>query len=333
MSDRPHTWRQRWEQRVYRWTDKRTPCAAQIVLTHKNIYTFPNRSGALFLLVVLVIWLLGTNYQNNLILATSYFLISLFVASIVHAYANMASLSIRFINAQPAFAGEPASFKLELCSRHKGGCEHLELRWPGGDTLVINLECNVPQQVELWATSERRGYFWPGRLLVQSRFPFGIIRCWSWINLDAHALIYPQPLACPEPVAFAHGGEAEGESNVAGGDDFHSLREYQPGDPIKHIAWKQYAKEKGLFTKEYQQALAAEKWLNWDSLTQSQEERLSGLCHWALAYEQQQLIYGLHLPEQKLPPARGHSHLQAVLSALACYQLPPADINKEPDNV
>ena len=323
MNSPSANWRQRWEQHAYRWMDRRTPRARQISLTHKNLYTFPNRSGLLYLLMVLVIWLLGTNYQNNLILGLSYFLVSLFVASIVHAYANMAGLRVRFVAAQPAFAGESAGFILELCSQHSAGCEHLELRWPGGETQVVSLDYQVPVQLTLWAQSTQRGYFCPGRLLVQSRFPLGIIRCWSWLNLEAEALIYPQPQATPEPHAYSHAGTAEGDSMETGGDDFHSLREYQPGDPIKHLAWKQFAKGKGLFTKEYQQALAAEKWLQWDSLQLPLEQRLSGLCHWALHYEQQQLVYGLRLPELELAPARGSRHLHAVLCALARHQLPP----------
>jgi uncharacterized protein (DUF58 family) len=322
MNRQHMTWRQRWELHFYNWIDKRSPRAGSVKLTHKNLYTFPNRSGLLFLLLILVIWLLGTNYQNNLILAISYLLVSLFVASILHGYSNMAGLEVRFITAHPAFAGEPAAFVLELSSRHKAGCEHLELRWPGGDTQVLSLDYDTPQQLTLWAKSNKRGHFQPGRLLVQSYFPLGIIRCWSWLNLDASALIYPQPLVSAEPHAYSQAGTAEGESMEVGGDDFHSLREYQPGDPIKHIAWKQYAKDKGLFTKEYQQALAAEKWLNWDSLNLPQEQRLSGLCYWALCYEQQQLVYGLQLPGLELAPARGSAHRQRVLSALAEFNCP-----------
>lgn len=322
MSSLLASWRALWEQRFYRWVDKRTPRALQVQLNRKNLYTFPNLTGLLYLLITLIIWLLGTNYQNNLILGLSYLLVSIFVVSILHAFANLAGISIRFVAARPAFAGDDAAFVLELTCTHKAGCDNLELRWPNGETQTITLNHNEPQQVTVRAPSRQRGHLRPGRLLVQSRFPLGIIRCWTWLNLDATALIYPAPILTDEPHAQASDGREEGGTSQRGGDDFSGLRDYQAGDPIKHIAWKQFAQDKGLFTKEYEAYFSAEKWLDWDSLTQPQELRLSGLCYWALEYERRQIPYGLRLPGLSLATALGEHHQQSVLAALAEFNLP-----------
>lgn len=316
------SWRASWEERFYRWIDQRSPRALQVQLNRKNLYTFPNLTGLLYLAITLVIWLLGTNYQNNLILGLGYLLCSIFVVSILHAFANLAGISVRFVGARPAFAGDPAAFVLELNCTNTAGCDNVELRWPNGETQVITLNHNEPQQVIVRAQSRERGYLRPGRLLVQSRFPLGIIRCWTWLNLETTALIYPAPIITDEPHAQASGGREEGGASQRGGDDFSGLRDYQAGDPIKHIAWKQYAQDKGLFTKEYEAFLSAEKWLDWDSLTQTQEWRLSGLCYWALDYERRQIPYGLRLPGLSLAPALGEHHLRAVLTALAQFNLP-----------
>lgn len=319
-------WRQTWEQRFYRWIDKRTPRTQQALLNRKNLYTFPNLTGGLYLLVMLVIWMLGTNYQNNLILALAYLMASIFVVSILHAFANLAGISIRAVAAKPTFAGDAATFVLELNCTHKSGCDNLELRWQNGDkssqTQTISLNPNEPQQVSVRAQSTVRGYLRPGRLLVQSRFPLGIIRCWTWVNLDMAAVVYPAPIATEEPHAQASDGKGEGGNSQRGGDDFSGLRDYQPGDPIKHIAWKQYAQDKGLFTKDYEAQLSADKWLDWNSLHHPQEMRLSGLCYWALEYERRQIPYGLQLPGLMLVPARGEHHMQQVLKALAEFNLP-----------
>jgi uncharacterized protein (DUF58 family) len=322
MNNPLSAWRIAWETRFYRWVDKRTPRSRSIALNRKNIYTFPNLTGFMFLLVTLIIWMLGTNYQNNLILALAYLMVSIFVVSILHAFANLAGISVKFIGAKPAFAGELAGFELELITTHKQGSDHLELRWPGGDTRIITLNANEPMRVTLYADSKQRGHLWPGRLLVQSTFPLGIIRCWSWLNLDAHALIYPAPIACEEPKHQSVSGAEEGGSLQQGGDDFSGLRSYQAGDSIKHIAWKQYAQEKGLFTKEYEAYLSAEKWLAWQSLSLPQERRLAGLCFWALEYERCQIPFGLEIPGVQLAPALGDHHLGCVLKALAEFNSP-----------
>ncbi|HSC68077.1 MAG TPA: DUF58 domain-containing protein [Cellvibrio sp.] len=322
MTSHLSSWRSWWERRFYRWIDQRSPRAVQIQLNRKNLYTFPNAAGFLYLAVAAVVWALGTNYQNNLILGTSYLLISIFVVSILHAFANLSGISVRFVAARPAFVGDTVAFVLELNCQHTAGCDNLELRWPGGETQTVTLNHNEPQQVSVRAPSSERGYLRPGRLLVQSRFPLGIIRCWTWLNLDAVALVYPAPIATDEPHAQASDGREDGGTSQRGGDDFSGLREYQAGDPIKHIAWKQFAQEKGLFTKDYEAFLSAEKWLDWDSLKQPQEARLSGFCYWALEYERRQLPYGLRLPGTLLSPAHGEQHQQAVLTALAKFNRP-----------
>lgn len=314
--------RQAWQRRFFYWVDKRAPLAVCHKLTHKNLYTFPNLQGFLFLGLIAVVWVMGTNYQNNLILALCYLLVSLFVVSILHAYANLAGISIRFISAQPAFAGEKVGFVLELSLDHHRGSEAIQLRWEAGQIESTHLKADEPQRITLWLPSHTRGYRRPGRLLVQSSFPLGIIRCWTWVRLDAKALVYPCPLAVEEPHASLGEGKEEGIGQSRRGDEFSGLRNYVPGDSIKHIAWKQYAQDKGLYTKEYQQLLSAEKWLDWDSLHLPQEERLQGLCYWALSYEQQQVPYGLNLPGLQLPPDQGPNHLAAVLSALALFNLP-----------
>lgn len=311
-----------WQRRFFRWIDQRMPSARHIHLNRNNLYIFPNLTGLFYVILILVIWLLGTNYQNNLILALAYLLMSLFVVAIHHTFANLSGLSVRFINAGHAFAGEPASFVLELETRHRRGAEHLVLSWQNHpDRHSVCVTHGEPLRVSLPAPSRMRGYLRPGRLLVQSRFPLGIIRCWSWLNLDAVALIYPQPVAIDEPQALAASGHEDGGRPTRGGDDFSGLREYHSGDAIKHIAWKQYAQDKGLFTKEYEAQRSAEKWLDWYSLNQLQELRLSGLCYWALHYERHQIPYGLRLPELTLEPALGEAHLQRVLKALAQFNL------------
>ena len=60
-----------------RYLDKRQPAVPSITLVQKLIFILPTRYGWWFLLLIALLYLLGTNYQNNLILLQSYFLIGL----------------------------------------------------------------------------------------------------------------------------------------------------------------------------------------------------------------------------------------------------------------
>lgn len=308
-----------YQQRIDRWLDSRSPLAVQHKLTQKNLYTFPNLTGLALTVAIVILWILGTNYQNNLILGLAYLLISLFVVAIWQAFSNLVGTEIKALGVQPGFAGEDIIFLLEFRNRHS--CENIQLSWPKGKKIVVDLDADVPLQIKVPCPSYHRGYLFPGRLLIESRYPLGAIRCWTHINLDMETLVYPKPIAGEEPTPGTGDEESDRSNQQRGGDDPGTLRNYQPGDSLKHIAWKLFARERGLHTKQNEQTLSSEKWLDWSSIPLPQEQRLSVLAYWALQYHSLGIAYGLMLPELKVSPETGAQHLQAVLSALAIFGL------------
>ena len=67
------------QQYIRKWLDKRIPAANEFQLSHRSIFIFPAKFGALFLALCALLFLLGTNYQNNLMLLLCYFLVALFL--------------------------------------------------------------------------------------------------------------------------------------------------------------------------------------------------------------------------------------------------------------
>lgn len=310
-----------YRKRLDKWLDKRAPLSTHHKLAQHNLYTFPNLTGLGLAVTILIIWLMGTNYQNNLVLAIAYLLISFFVVAIWQAYANLSGLEINAVTSRPGFMGDNIHFTIQLTTPNPHGCEHLELSWPGGNKIITDLDCNSPIEIDVPCPGLQRGYLFPGRLLIESRYPLGVIRCWTHINLDMSGLVFPKPIAGAEPESVVGEDESEKSNQKKGGDDPGTLRTYQPGDSLKHIAWKLYARERGLHTKQNEQTLSNEKWLDWFGLSLPQEHRLSVLCYWALEYEKAGIQYGLLLPEKKIAPDSGYQHLQNVLSELAVFGL------------
>ncbi len=312
----------RWQQLFFRWLDKRVARAQSITLTRRNLFIFPTATGFAFLLLSFVLWLLGSSYQNNLVLALSYLLISLLVVAIFHTYANLAGLQVKVLGAKPAFAGESVHFILQVQGKRGKSYDNLMIRWWNGEAASFDFTGEQPGQIQVAVHAARRGYLQPGKLLIASRFPLGLIRCWSWLNLDARALIFPKPLKTDfSKQALADNDSAHGEQ-LAKGDEFAGLKEYRAGDPVKHIAWKHYAREQGLYCKEYSSARSSDSWLEWLHFPHlSPEDRLSALCYWALQFERSGIAYGLRLPGKQLPPALSHEHRLTVLSALACFDI------------
>ncbi len=308
-----------WQQRFFRWLDHKIPKSDSYRLGLKNLYIFPTRTGFVFLLFIIVLWMLGSNYQNNLILIICYLMISVFIICIYHTHANLSGMCVKAVSAKPVFAGEYATFPVILSSSLKGGNHGLTARWQKGESVAIELVNGSIEQVLVTAKTIERGRYQPGRLLIETVFPLGIMRCWCWLNFEIDALVYPTPKAISEPQVTSGQQEgAEAKQITLSGDDFFGLRSYQAGDSLKQVAWKHFAKEKGLYSKNYQQALASEKILSWESLRYLPvEERISALCYLCLYYSQQEIPFGLELPGHKLPVSSSKSHTEKVLSLLA----------------
>ena len=69
-----------------------------------------------------------------------------------------------------------------------------------------------------------------------------------------------------------------------GQDDFVGLRRYAPGDSLRQVAWKAFARGQPVMTKQFSGLEAGELWLTWLDLPADMrlEARLSRLTRWVL---------------------------------------------------
>lgn len=312
-----------WRRRFFRWLDRRNPRKNNHLLKLNNLYILPTKRGFLFLSLVMIIWLLGTNYQNNLILSLTFLLISIFIVSILHTYANLAGLEIQLTGAANAHAGEDVDFFFNIKNKTKHNSDSISFHWQDSDldssSFAINK--NVVKTVHVSLSAPKRGVLTPQRLLIETEYPLGLLRCWTWLNFDAHAFVYPKPIEFPLLSDAVEDQDADGEHPIKGGDDFSSLHVYRPGDSLKHIAWKLFARDRGLYTKEFSQNISREKWLNFSKVNApDSESKLSGLCYWAIQLHMQDENYGLLLPGERIAPDKGENHKAKVLEVLARFE-------------
>lgn len=304
------------------WLNRRLPPQKSTLLSRKNVFIFPSKAGFLFLSLTALLWLIATNYENNLIFGLSFLLASLFVVSILHTHSNLSGLTVTAIGSKPVFAGEDAEFDLMLTGGDQAHYENVLLSWPGEAPQIVNLTDQKQHTIKLYIKTDQRGLFSPPRLLIETCYPLGLLRAWSWLKLDMTCLVYPRPIQ-PGPVPAAVGASEEGElSETAGSEDFYGLKPYHTGDALKHVAWKQFAKGRGMYTKEYLASSDRQLWLDWDYLAgMNRESRLSRLCFWVLAASRTQQPYGLRLPNLEIPPNKGPAHRDHLLKTLALFEI------------
>lgn len=310
-----------YQRRFWNWIHKRIPASNPQTLDRKILFVFPSASGFGFLVVNTLLWLVGTNYENNIIIGLAFLLASMFVVSIIHTFSNLSGLTIRAINSVPVYAGDDAEIELLVTTDTQQPHENVQLHWSGGNTSVANLIDAQEVTLKLFVPTKTRGLMNPGRLLVESYYPLGIIRCWTWLDLDVRVLVYPKAVYGGKmPLSLSLNEQGQWQASH-GAEDFSGLKRYQAGESLRHVAWKHYARGQGLHTKEYTAYEDQRLWLDWDFFAGlDKEARLSRLCYWIVEAAKTQNEYGLRLPGVEIEPGKGLEHKHKLLKALALYE-------------
>ncbi len=161
------------------------------------------------------------------------------------------------------------------------------------------------------------------KITLQTRFPLGLWRAWSYWTPALSALVYPSPAAPGVPLPHAHGdGRDHHAQRVRGSEDFAGLRAYVAGDQVRHIAWRAMARnpEGRVLTKLFDGGASGEAWLTLDAAMNHAgrvEPALSLMTRWVLDAEAAAMRYGLELPGVSIVPSHGPAHRAACLEALA----------------
>ena len=311
---------ERWQQHYTQWINRRIPPARNVVLNHRNIFILPNKQGLGFLFVLSLMFIGAINYEANLGFALVFLLLAMFVLSIFYTFRNLAGLHISAVPGASVFAGEKAEITVILNREGRRIYENVQVSFQGSRKAVADLVEVREQRMNLYVPTHKRGRLEPGRLAIETLFPFGICTAWSFIDLNLNCVVYPMPIACDLDWLLANQPNMGNTRIMRGNDDFHGLREYQRGDSLKHVAWKIFARGQGMFTKQYASNVDERVWLRWDMFPElNTEARLSRLCYCVLKLDAAGIDYGLELPGVSIAPAKGAVHYTRALETLALY--------------
>jgi len=296
-----------------------------VVLRHRRVYIVPTRAGWLYGATLGILLVGSINYALSLGFALTFVLTGLGLAGMVHTARNLARTAVSAGRAEPVYAGEAAQFHLLLDSRVPFERPSILVRHvASGAQLVIDVPAAAVADVVLAVPAAKRGWLPLGRVMLETRFPLGLFRAWSYVEPDARCLVYPRPERTPLPPTSPEAHTGAARAQAAGSDDFSALRGYQPSDSPRHVAWKAVARSEDMLTKQFSGESAGELWLDWRLLPAELdlERRLSCLAGWVLAAQQSGALYGLRLPGEEIAPARGDAHRAACLKALALHKAP-----------
>ena len=311
--------------RLRAWARRRTGVdVSPVTLGRRRVYIVPTGLGFTYAAMLFAMLLAGLNYGNNLALILTFVLTATGWVAMHECHRNLLGLRITTGAVQPPFAGQPAGFAYQL-SDADGRSRYdlcLTAADAAGATVSVAALCAVAVTVQV--PTHVRGKVGIERLKIESRFPLGFCRAWSWLHVEQDCVVYPQPSRASVPPAGAADSEGDGPSRPQrGDDDWNGLRTYQAGDPVRRIAWKAYARSGTLLVKELDRDAAVPLMFDWDAIEGAgTEERISRLTRLVVDAAARGDAYGLRLPDAALGLGRGSTHRHQCLALLATFRPP-----------
>ena len=322
----------RWLHRaLHRWLFKTGAAeSGEVFLHHRRVFIVPTRAGLLFALLLVILFIGAVNYNLSLGFGFTFLLASCALIDMHLTFRNLAYLYLRAGRAQPVFCGEPAHFDLQLMNRqrHERYAIWLGFVEPGAQGLeqALDVPAGGMAHVTLSTAALQRGWLPAPRVRLQTRFPLGLLRAWSYWQPDVQVLVYPRPEVPAWPLPVQASG-AERANGSTGQEDFSGIRAYRPGDTPRQLAWRQIARldsDAGgtLMSKQFDDGGGAhELCLDFSQLpaAMDSEAKLARMTRWVLDAEARGLPYAFRLGSLALPAALGPAHQRACLGALALH--------------
>jgi uncharacterized protein (DUF58 family) len=301
----------------------------EVFLNQRRVFIIPTRAGVGLGIMLVVMFIGSINYNLSLGFFLTFLLAGCALIDMHLTFRNLAHLHLAAGRVPSIFVGEEAQFELHLINRRKHDRYAIWLRFIGEDSPGLTQSADIPShgssRIVLSAPTRQRGWLSAPRVRLETRFPLGLLRAWSYWQPDAKALVYPRPEENPPPLPISGNVREDGQGH-AGQDDFAGIRAYQAGDSMKRLAWRQIARldiETGttLVSKHFEGGGAGDLQLDFSALPRSMdiESKLSRLTSWVIEAEMRKLPYGFRIGHVVFASAIGPAHQEACLRALALY--------------
>lgn len=309
-----------------RWATNfgRTPTSAtEVELEQRRIYLLPSRRGLAVIVIAILLLLTGINYQLSLAFVVAFLLAGLMQVALLASYRNLSGLTIRPGRSPRCQVGETLTFSVGLISPDRSRTGIRLTSQFGGRivaTLPLTVAANSSTPAPLQLIAMQRGIVRPGRIVIESRAPYGLVRAWSYVHFEWIGLVEPAPESPQPALPLVAGGATGVAANAHVAHDPDSLREYVQGDSLRRVAWKQVAKSGDWYTRTGDAGLRQEIELAWQAITLGDTEaRLSRMAAWLTRAHNENCAYSLAMPNGHLPLADGAQQYADAMMLLAVF--------------
>ncbi len=285
----------------------------------------PTRFGWLFFAGLLVMMFIGATYTNNLVYMLAFVLFSLGMITMLQTHSNLKYISIHQLNSQSGFEGGFADLTFTAVNSSNLACHSLEFEIIRE---VDRSSCIVPYVPEngrklafIRLPLRKRGISWVRGLRVSTVFPLGLFRAWFWIPVELELITFPKPEGdAPLPAASEAGSDNRVGTRHTG-EDFSGHKKHAPGESLRHLDWKAFARGRGELTKLFRAGSGKMTTLSVANAPGVDlEARLRQVSHWLLQAKSQRMACSLEVGEKRLEVSDTPQHYLQCLRELALHE-------------
>lgn len=257
-------------------------------------------------------------YANNLLGIFVFLLISFAVTSMYIANRNMQFTFITDVTVQHVFAEQENKIGVTLNNKSDISRYDFEITYQNDPkkekTIVPEIEALRDSITQVSFTPLKRGYQNLPRFLIESHYPFQMLRTWRYFRSNEQILVYPALKGSHEFPVREKSSNALGEQGL-----FRDHKVYSPGDPIRRINWLQSSKHQEVLIKNYESNQDHSYDFFWEQTAtlNNFEDRVSQLAVWVHNCETNGHQYALHLNNKKIDSGKGLIHYRDCMKLLA----------------
>lgn len=333
-----------------------------------------NSAAILYIATAVLIAAAAMNSQNNLLFWLLAVMVGGFLIALVYSALMLRAVTVRRMDPRHGTVGDALLIRYAITNRSRflplfnleisdlpvespnprsaasssstaqGSGVPWQRLMPPAPAWVLHVGPGETVHGEALAWPHARGAAYFAQVRITSTFPFGIFQRTLTIDQPQHTLIYPrlyelQPRVLDRisPSGFA-GVRMSQQAGL--GDEYFGMREYRPGEPLKHVSWKRSAAREQLILVEKTQPNPPRLRIVLDltrptaslqsAATERRDKRAQEEDAIALAaslvraadvggFEVALTVLGL--PIADIPLRRGQWHLHKIMAALAAINL------------
>lgn len=240
---------------------------------------------------------------------------------------NVDSIVVNDVAINNVFAGEDNSIDLRLRNQNaKNYCWDIEVGFANSDVRKFFStveEIQTEKKCSLIWKPQRRGVQAFPRVLIQSRFPYRMLRAWKYYSEKSEVIIFPERKGS-DRIPKIQGKQSENELQAQAYEQglFRDFRDFEKSDSPTRIDWKRSLKHQKHLVKNFETSGEKRVLLTWEMTAGiiDFEARVSQLAYWIDMCHQKQELYCLILNDEKPLYANSLNHYRESLQRLALLE-------------